>query len=153
MTGCMYLFHDFMIFTTFVSPRGAPFVITFPMISTFISNDFVYQKIEIQTESCRGHLGHISGKGGTGRHLGGIWEASGMPLETSGRMEAEEASGGQISNYVPHSATECKSAIKISISRGGFDGTINCDYIFAVRYERRLFTGSRRYVKAPLPTP
>ena len=65
----------------------------------------------------------------SGRHLGGIWEASGrhleaiwepfgIHLETAGRMEAEEASGGQISYYVPHSRTECKSSIKMSISRG-----------------------------------
>ena len=50
--------------------------------------------------------------------LGGIWEPFGIHLETAGGVEAEEASGGQISNYVPHSAAECKSSIKILISRG-----------------------------------
>ena len=58
----------------------------------------------------------------SGRHLGGIWEASGKHLggiwEASGRMEAEEASGGQISNYVPHSATECNSSIKCQFHEG-----------------------------------
>ena len=41
-----------------------------------------------------------------GIHWGAIWEPFGIHLETSGRMEAEEASGGQIS-------TGCKSSIKI----------------------------------------
>ena len=49
-------------------------------------------------------------------------------------MEAEEASGGQISDYFTPSATECKSCIKISISRGGFEGTINYDSIFTATY-------------------
>ena len=62
------------------------------------------------------HLGSIWEA--SGRHLGGIWGTFGRHLETSGRMKAEEASGGQISYYVPHSATECKSSFKISISRG-----------------------------------
>ena len=74
-------------------------------------------------------------------------------METSGRMEAEEASGEQISNYAPHSATECKSSIKISISRGFFEGTINYDCIFTVRYGGRLFTGDVAQVKGPLPGP
>jgi hypothetical protein len=65
-----------------------------------------------------------------GSHLGAIWEPFGIHLETSGRMEAEEATGGQISDYLTPSATECKSSIKISISRGGFEGTINYDCIF-----------------------
>ena len=67
----------------------------------------------------------------------------GKKKKTAGGVEAEEASGGQISNYVPHSATECKSSIKISISRGVFEGTINYDCIFTIRYGGRLFTGSR----------
>ena len=66
-------------------------------------------------ESSGSHLGVIWGS--SGRHLGVIWEPFGSHLgsiwETSGRMEAEEASGGQISYYVPHSRTECKSSIKI----------------------------------------
>ena len=53
--------------------------------------------------------------------MGSIWEAFGIHLETSGRMEAEEASGGQILNYVPHSAAECKSSINMSISRRFFE--------------------------------
>ena len=77
----------------------------------------------------------------SGRHLGGIWEPFGIHLETAGGVEAEEASGGQISNYVPRSAAECKSSIKISISRRVFEGTINYDCIFTVRYGGRLFTG------------
>ena len=56
------------------------------------------------------HLGVIWGS--SGRQLGVIWKPFGSHLgsnsETSGRMEAEEASGGQISYYVPHSRTECK---------------------------------------------
>ena len=77
----------------------------------------------------------------SGRHLGGIWEPFGIHLETAGGLEAEEASGGQISNYVPHSAAECKSSIKMSISRRVFEGTINYDCILTVRYGGRLFTG------------
>ena len=30
--------------------------------------------IEMAVDSRGGHLGHISEKGGTGRHLGGVWE-------------------------------------------------------------------------------
>ena len=97
------------------------------------------------------HLGSIWEA--SGRHLGGIWGTFGRHLETSGRMEAEEASGGQISYFVPHSATECKSSIKMSISRRVFEGTINYDCIFTVRYGCRLFHGDGRQVKGPLPTP
>ena len=89
----------------------------------------------------------------SGRHLGDIWEPFGIHLETAGGVEAEEASGGQISNYVPHSAAECKSSIKMSISRIVFEGTINYDCIFTVTYGGRLFTGSRLPVKGPLPRP
>ena len=64
----------------------------------------------LRGESLRRHLEGIWEA--SGRHLGGIWEPFGIHLETAGVLEAEEASGGQISNYVPHSATECKSAIK-----------------------------------------
>ena len=78
-------------------------------------------------EASGGHLGGIWEA--SGRHLGGIWEPFGIHLETAGGVEAEEASGGQISNYVPHSATECKSSINISISRGVCEGTINYDCI------------------------
>ena len=84
------------------------------------------------------------------RHLEGIWEASGRhlgafwdPFGDSWGVEAEEASGGQISNYVPHSAAECKSSIKMSISRRGFEGTINYDCIFTIRYGGRLFNRDR----------
>ena len=49
-------------------------------------------------------------------------------------MEAEEASGGQISDYLTPSAMECNSSIKISISRRGFEGTINYDCIFTATY-------------------
>jgi hypothetical protein len=69
-----------------------------------------------------------------GTHWGTIWEPFGIHLETSGRMEAEEASGGQISDYLTPSAMECNSSIKISISRGGFEGTINYDCIFTATY-------------------
>ena len=78
-----------------------------------------------------------------GIHLGSIWEPFGRHLETSGRMEAEEASGGQISYYMPHSRTECKSSIKISISRGVFDGTINYDCIFTATSVPGKRAGSR----------
>ena len=37
-------------------------------------------RIFSQVESRRGHLGHITDKGGTGGHLGGIWGASGRHL-------------------------------------------------------------------------
>ena len=89
-----------------------------------------------EEESLRRHLAGIWEA--SGRHLGAIWEPFGIYLETAGRVEAEEASGGQISYYVPRSRTECKSCIEISISRCFFEGTI-C--IFTVRYEGRLFNG------------
>ena len=41
------------------------------------------EKIGLALESRRGHLGHIEGKGGTGRHLGGIWDAPGGLWEFS----------------------------------------------------------------------
>ena len=44
--------------------------------------------------------------------------------ETSGKMEVEEASGGQISYYVPHSRTECNSSIKMLILHCVFEGQI-----------------------------
>ena len=97
------------------------------------------------------HLGVIWGS--SGRHLGVIWDPFGIHLETSGRMEAEEASGGQISYYVPHSRTECKSSINISILRCVFDGTINYGCIFTARSAGRQRHGSRTPCKAPLPRP
>ena len=78
----------------------------------------------------------------SGRHLGGIWEPFGIHLETSGRMEAEEASGGQISYHVPHSRTECKSFIICFILRRVFEGTINYDYIFTATSAPRQRAGS-----------
>ena len=66
-------------------------------------------------------------------HQLGWWPISNQTLfsensiaiwETSGRTEAEEASGGQISYYVPHSRTECKSSFLLFILRGVFGGQI-----------------------------
>ena len=102
-------------------------------------------------ESSGSHLGVIWETFGS--HLGSIWEPFGIHLETSGRMEAEEASGGQISYHVPHSRTECKSSIKISILRGVFEGTINYDCIFTARSARRQRGGSRVQLEGPLPRP
>ena len=90
-------------------------------------------------------------------HLGVIWETFGNHLgsiwETSGRVEAEEASGGQISYYLPHSRTECKSSIKISISRRFFEGTIEFGCIFTAISARGSVRGSQVPCKAPLPRP
>ena len=86
-------------------------------------------------EASGGHLGVIWETFGS--HLGAIWEAFGIHLETSGRMKAEEASGGQISYYVPPSATECKSSFKISISQTVFQGTIAFVLVFTTIYARR----------------
>ena len=104
----------------------------------YFEPDFQAQKIHEVGISCA----CLGGLPRTHHRRGGNWEPFGIHLETSGRMEAEEASGGQISYYVPHSRTECKSCMEISILRGGFDGTINYDCTFTVRYERRLFTAS-----------
>ena len=90
------------------------------------------------------HLGVIwESSGSYGGHLGDIWESFGIHLETSGRMEAEEASGSQISYYVPHSRTECKSSINICILRIVFEGTINYDCIFTATSAPRQRAGSR----------
>jgi len=62
-------------------------------------------------ESSGRHLGIIWDPFGT--HWGAIWEPFGIHLETSGRMGAEEAPGGQTSDYLTPSATGCKSCIKI----------------------------------------
>ncbi len=88
-----------------------------------------------------------------GSHLGAIWDPFGIHLETSGRMEAEEASGGQISDYLTPSATECKSCIKISISRGGFEGTINYDCIFTATYGAGRHARFVVQLEGPLPRP
>ena len=77
----------------------------------------------IEKESLRGEAAESSGK-----HLGAIWDPFRSPLgaiwETSGRTYGEEASGGQISYYVPHSRKECKSSIYLCILRSVFEGQI-----------------------------
>ena len=67
----------------------------------------------------RGHLRHITGKGGTGRHLeasgdiweasGGVWEPSGRHLEVSGRHLGSiwEASGRPGLPRWPQSGLRC----------------------------------------------
>ena len=102
-------------------------------------------------ESSGGHLEDIWESFGI--HLGAIWEPFGIHLETSGRMEAEEASGGQISDYLTPSATECKSSIKISISRGVFEGTINYDCIFTATSDAGRRGRFPIQLEGPLPRP
>ena len=69
--------------------------------------------------------------GSSGRHVRVIWEPFGSHLGSIWRhLGGWMPSGGQISDYLTPSATECKSSINISISRGGFEGTINYDCIF-----------------------
>ena len=85
--------------------------------------------------------------------MGSIWKPFGIHLETSGRMEAEEASGGQISDYFTPSATECKSSIKISISRGVFEGTINYDCIFTATSDAGRRERFAIQLEGPLPRP
>ena len=108
------------------------------------------------------HLGVIWGSSGRhlgviwdpfGTHLGAIWEPFGIHLETSGRMEAEEASGGQISDYLTPSATECKRSIKFSISRWFFEGTINYECIFTATYAADLRERFAGPLQGPLPRP
>ena len=86
-------------------------------------------------ESSGSHLGVIWETFGS--HLGSIWEPFGIHLETSGRMEAEEASGGQISYYLPHSRTECTSSIKMWILRVVFEGDITVDRKITATYADR----------------
>ena len=87
------------------------------MMITYVYIVIIYDDhLGVIWESCGSHLEVIWETFGS--HLGSIWEPFGIHLETSGRMEAEEASGGQISYHVPHSRTECKSSIKLSIFLG-----------------------------------
>ena len=101
------------------------------------------------------HLGAIWEP--SGGHLGDIWESFGSHLgaiwETPGRTEAEEASGGQISYYVPHSRTECKFYIKMLILHCVFEGTIHFGRIFTNRSVPGSRGRSRLHIKAPLPRP
>ena len=69
-------------------------------------------------------------------------------MGTSGRVEAEEASGVQISYYFTSSETECDSSIKLSILQRGFEGTINDDCIFTETSAPRQRTGSRVQLEA-----
>jgi hypothetical protein len=71
------------------NPLGIPFethicnILHFIFLMTFSPNNRFQNEISLR------HLRHIGGKGGTGRHLGGICEASGRHLggiwEASGR--------------------------------------------------------------------
>ena len=70
-------FDDLSSFYTFVHPLEAHFLQHFAIISTIIFKHVKNRKIGLAAESRQGHLRHIKGKGGTGRHLGDIWEASG----------------------------------------------------------------------------
>jgi hypothetical protein len=47
-----------------------------------------HQIVQIKAESRQGHLRHILGKGGTGRHLGGIWRDLGVSWSSRGIWEA-----------------------------------------------------------------
>ena len=145
-TCCMYLFQDFVIFSTCVSPLGLH---VWPKIAISLIHVFQLlfdQNIQIKMESCGGHMWHISGKGGTGRHLGHIWgHLGGWRLKR--HLEAR--------SHIMCLTLErnAKVPLKCQFVRGLFDGTINSDCIFTVRYERWLCGGSRRPVKGPLPTP
>ena len=80
------------------------------------SCDF-FTKYRLTSEISARHLRHKGGKGGTGRHLGGIWEtsgrhlggiweASGMHLELQAAMRLQEARNHK--NRCP-SQLKCKS--------------------------------------------
>ena len=88
-------------------------------------------------ESYGKHMGDIWESFGI--HLGAIWDPFGDIWEDGGWRGIR----GQISYHVPHSRTECKSFIKIAISRGVFEGTINYDCIFTARSAPRQRAGSR----------
>jgi hypothetical protein len=53
-----------------------------------------------------------------GSHLGAIWDPFGIHLETSGRMEAEEASGGQISDTSLPLQRDAKVPLKFEFHEG-----------------------------------
>ena len=76
-------FDDLSPFYTFVHPLEAHFLQHFAIISTIIFKHAKNRKIGLDPESRRVHLRHIKGKGGTGKHLGGIWEAPGRLWESS----------------------------------------------------------------------
>ena len=83
MTGCMYLFHNFVRFSTFVSPLGLHFSTHLQWCWPSISMTFFNQNIQIKAESWGGHLWHILGKGGTGSLLGSVWrQLAGWRLKT-----------------------------------------------------------------------
>ena len=73
---CVYCFNDFAKFNTFLSPLGLHFSTHFQHFQASISRPKKSQKSKSKAESRGGHLRHILGKGGTGRHPGDIWEAS-----------------------------------------------------------------------------
>ena len=91
-TCCMYLFHDFVTFSTFVSPLGLHFLSKCAISLIHVFNDFLIKRFKSKwnpvegicdTSQVRGELGHLGASGaeasGThlGRHLGRHLEASG----------------------------------------------------------------------------
>ena len=149
MTGCMYLFHNFVRFSTFVSPLGLHFSTHLQWCWPSISMTFFNQNIQIKAESCGGHLWHILGKGGTGSHLGAFWDPFGDSWQDGGWRgiwRPDLILCASLSNRMQ------KLPSNFNFTRD-FEGTINYDCIFTVRYERRLFAGSRLPIKGPLPRP
>ena len=63
----------------FMDPLGIPFETQICNILHFIFRMIFSSQVDFQSEISLRHLRHKGGKGGTGRHLGGIWEASGTP--------------------------------------------------------------------------
>ena len=91
--------HDFFVKSdTKDCQNGHRFSQHFTVISSVIFKRQKKQKIILDPESRRVHLRHIKGKGGTGKHLGSIWEASGRHLGgiwgASGTPGGHGASGG-----------------------------------------------------------
>ena len=98
-------FDDLSSFYEFVHPLEAHFLQHVAIISTIIFKHVKSEKIILGPESRRGHLGHISGKGGTGRLLeGGLWEASGGRL---GALKRSRVSWGSRLINCHHSLSVC----------------------------------------------
>ena len=75
----------------FMDPLGIPFETQICNMLHFIFRMIFSSQVYFQSEISLRHLRHKGGKGGTGRHLGGIWEAAGRQLggiwEASGRHQ------------------------------------------------------------------